>query len=182
MQPSGHNRHGPTIGGSLFGEGELGPHVTQCRLVRGLPSVQWLLRMMHFCNFLEVAKLPKLWRFAHYLWPPSAELKFFMDASHMRQTEFHFSRTVSPVNGWGLPKWCVWTRVIWKRSCKSKNYTGKCIWRCLFLTITARLRILLACSCWHTIFLVPKLDQRVTFSPFAQPAFNRGQPNYGRPM
>jgi len=35
-----HNRHGPKIGGGsapLFGKGELGPHLTQCGQVRGLP-------------------------------------------------------------------------------------------------------------------------------------------------
>jgi len=33
-QQFGHNRHGPKIEGlcSLFGEGAMGPHVTQCRL------------------------------------------------------------------------------------------------------------------------------------------------------
>jgi len=40
---SGHNRHGPKkLGGRLcppFGEGELGPHITQCRLGR-LPPYQ----------------------------------------------------------------------------------------------------------------------------------------------
>jgi len=35
MQLFGHNRHGPKIGGGLcplLGQGDLGPHVTQCRL------------------------------------------------------------------------------------------------------------------------------------------------------
>ena len=37
----GHNRHGPKIGGSpLLGEGELGSHLTQCRLGSGLPPYQ----------------------------------------------------------------------------------------------------------------------------------------------
>jgi len=31
MQPFGRNRYGPTIGGCApLGEGELGPHLTQC--------------------------------------------------------------------------------------------------------------------------------------------------------
>jgi len=40
IHPAGHNRHGPKIaeGGAvpLLAGGELGPHVTQCRLSRGL--------------------------------------------------------------------------------------------------------------------------------------------------
>jgi len=43
MQPFGHNRHGPKIGGGLrplFGEGELGPHLTQCGQRRG-PCLLW---------------------------------------------------------------------------------------------------------------------------------------------
>jgi len=36
-----HNRRGPTIGGSVrFGDGELGPHLTQCGRDRGLPPCQ----------------------------------------------------------------------------------------------------------------------------------------------
>jgi len=40
MQPFGHNRHGPKIGGvvPVFGQGELGPHLAQCGLDRGPPS------------------------------------------------------------------------------------------------------------------------------------------------
>jgi len=37
IQAFGHNRYGPKIGGSLFWGGELGPHLTQCRLGWGLP-------------------------------------------------------------------------------------------------------------------------------------------------
>jgi len=36
IQQFGHNRHGPKIGGPLFGRGELSPHLTQCRLHWGL--------------------------------------------------------------------------------------------------------------------------------------------------
>ena len=41
IQPVGHNRHGPKIGGSArfaFLWREQGPRLTQCRLGRGLPS------------------------------------------------------------------------------------------------------------------------------------------------
>jgi len=40
--PFGHSRHGPKIGGlfAFFGEGKLGPHLTQCRLGSGLPLYQ----------------------------------------------------------------------------------------------------------------------------------------------
>jgi len=38
MGDRGHNRHGLKIGNcAAVGEGELGPHLTQCRLDRGLP-------------------------------------------------------------------------------------------------------------------------------------------------
>jgi len=41
MQPFGHKRHGPKIGGSApLGEGELGPHLTQRGQGRGLPACQ----------------------------------------------------------------------------------------------------------------------------------------------
>ena len=42
IQPSGHNRHGPKIGGGLcpFWGGKLGPHLWQCGLGRGLPPYQ----------------------------------------------------------------------------------------------------------------------------------------------
>jgi len=49
FQPFGHNRHGPKIGGvpsfwgggvPPFGEGELGPHLAQCGLGRGLRPYQ----------------------------------------------------------------------------------------------------------------------------------------------
>ena len=41
-RPFDHNRHWPKIGGlhPLFGEGELGPHLAQCGLGRGLPPYQ----------------------------------------------------------------------------------------------------------------------------------------------
>jgi len=40
MQPFGRNRYGPKIGGDCapLGEGELGPHLTQCG--QGLPACQ----------------------------------------------------------------------------------------------------------------------------------------------
>jgi len=38
IQPFGHNRHQPKMGGCApFGEGELGPHLTQCGRGQGLP-------------------------------------------------------------------------------------------------------------------------------------------------
>ena len=40
MSDRGHNRHGPKRGGGRlcpFRGGELGPHLTQCRLGRGMP-------------------------------------------------------------------------------------------------------------------------------------------------
>ena len=41
MQPLGHNRHGPKIGGfAPLGEGELGPHLTQRGQGRRLPACQ----------------------------------------------------------------------------------------------------------------------------------------------
>ena len=45
IQPFGHNRHGPKSGDGAavslsVGEGELGPHLTQCGLGRGLPPYQ----------------------------------------------------------------------------------------------------------------------------------------------
>jgi len=41
IQPFGHNRYGPKIGGSApLGEGELGLHLTQCGQDRGLPACQ----------------------------------------------------------------------------------------------------------------------------------------------
>ena len=42
IQPFGHNRHRPKIGGlrPLLGEGELGPHLTQCCLGWGLSPCQ----------------------------------------------------------------------------------------------------------------------------------------------
>ena len=41
IQPFGHNRYGPKIGGSApFGGGELASHLTQCRLSWGLPPYQ----------------------------------------------------------------------------------------------------------------------------------------------
>jgi len=40
-RPFGHNRRGPKIGGLCpFWQGQLGPHVTQCGLGRGLPPYQ----------------------------------------------------------------------------------------------------------------------------------------------
>jgi len=40
-RPFGHNRHGPKVGGCTpLEEGELGPHLTQCRMGRGLPPYQ----------------------------------------------------------------------------------------------------------------------------------------------
>ena len=44
MQPFGRNRHGPKIVGGCapLGEGELGPHLTQCGQGRGLPVCQVL--------------------------------------------------------------------------------------------------------------------------------------------
>jgi len=36
IYPGGHNRHGPKIGGCALLGGELGPHLTQCRLGPGL--------------------------------------------------------------------------------------------------------------------------------------------------
>jgi len=41
-RPFGHNRHKLKIGGCAI-YGELGPHLTQCGLGRGLPSYQWHL-------------------------------------------------------------------------------------------------------------------------------------------
>ena len=44
IQPFGHNRYGPKIGGSgaphPFGGGELGPHLTQCSQGQGLPACE----------------------------------------------------------------------------------------------------------------------------------------------
>ena len=41
IQPFGHNGHWPKIGGCApLGEGELGPHLTQCRVGRSLPLYQ----------------------------------------------------------------------------------------------------------------------------------------------
>ena len=42
IQPFGHNRHGPKIGGvcRILGEGELGPRLAHCDLNRGLPTCQ----------------------------------------------------------------------------------------------------------------------------------------------
>jgi len=41
MQPFGRNEYGPKIRGLCpFGEGELGPHLTQCGQGRGLPACQ----------------------------------------------------------------------------------------------------------------------------------------------
>jgi len=40
IQPIGHNRHGPKTGGVPPLGGGLGPHLTQCRLLRGLPPHQ----------------------------------------------------------------------------------------------------------------------------------------------
>jgi len=41
MQPFGRNGYGPKIGGcALLGDGELGPQLTQCGQVRGLPACQ----------------------------------------------------------------------------------------------------------------------------------------------
>jgi len=46
MQPFGHKRNGSKIGGCApFGEGKLGPHLTQCRLGRGLPPYHSLTRV-----------------------------------------------------------------------------------------------------------------------------------------
>jgi len=94
-----------------------------------------------------------------------------------------------PVNGWGSSKMVrLWTRVIWKRGCKSKNW-NKCVSLRLFLTITARLRIRRPCIAAENgapFFFSSrhgtKITTRATLSRLAQPAFNRGQPNYGRPI
>ena len=46
IQPFGHNRHGPKIGGLCPFWGELGPHLTQCGWGRGRPPYQvasWIL-------------------------------------------------------------------------------------------------------------------------------------------
>jgi len=40
IQPFGHNRHGPKTGGHAPFRGELGPHLTQRLLGRGLPPYQ----------------------------------------------------------------------------------------------------------------------------------------------
>jgi len=51
------------------------------------PGGAVLLGTMHFCKFLEVAKLPKAQHFATYLRPPSSEHhQIFADASHVRHT------------------------------------------------------------------------------------------------
>jgi len=42
-QPFGHNRYAPKIGGCAPFRGELGPHLTQCRLGHGLPLYKWHL-------------------------------------------------------------------------------------------------------------------------------------------
>jgi len=48
IQPFGHKRHGPKIGGCApLGERKLGPHQSQCRLGRGLPPykvVYWCIQ------------------------------------------------------------------------------------------------------------------------------------------
>jgi len=47
IEPFGHNRYGPKIGAN-FGEGELGPHVTQCGQDRGIPACQvssWFVQL-----------------------------------------------------------------------------------------------------------------------------------------
>jgi len=57
IQPYGHNRHGPKIWWRCapLGEGELGPHLTQCGQGRGLPPCQvssWsvnCLAIIHQC-------------------------------------------------------------------------------------------------------------------------------------
>ena len=44
IQPFGHNRHWPKIGGYaafFLGGGQLGPHLAQCGRGRGLPPCQW---------------------------------------------------------------------------------------------------------------------------------------------
>jgi len=46
MQPFDHNGHGPKTGGGLcplFGEEELGSHLTQCAHGRGLPACKFHL-------------------------------------------------------------------------------------------------------------------------------------------
>jgi len=44
MKPFGRNGYGPKIGGcALLGEGELGPHLTQCVQGRGLPHAKFYL-------------------------------------------------------------------------------------------------------------------------------------------
>jgi len=44
IQPFGHNRHGPKVGAAVPLSGELGLHLTQCRLGRGSPPyTKWHL-------------------------------------------------------------------------------------------------------------------------------------------
>jgi len=136
---------------------------------------------MHFCHFFEVAKLPKSQHFVHYLWLRSSELRqIFTDASHRLCLTRNFTK-YNELWSTFLFSYCeskmvqLRTRVIWRQGCKSKNY-NKFVWLRIFLTITARLRIRRACSCWEWRTDAPffssrnwtKITTTATFARFAR--------------